>query len=79
LTLAAFGDWKPNAPAFAGAAMPDYRAYIIGFDGHFNGFTPLICTDDAVAIEQAQMLVDGHDVELWQLDRLVIILKHKQD
>ena len=51
--------------------MPEYRAYIVGRDGHFTGFEPLLCADDARAIEKAKRLVDDHDVELWSGERLV--------
>jgi hypothetical protein len=54
--------------------MAEYRAYIVGVDGHFIDFEPLICDDDDGAIEKAKRLVDGHDVELWRGERLVILL-----
>jgi hypothetical protein len=45
--------------------MPDYRAYIIGDDGHFASVEFLRNhPDDATAI-------DGHDIELWDRDRFV--------
>ena len=56
--------------------MPDYRAYIVGDDGHFVDFEPLVCVDDAEATEQAKRLVDGHDVELWEGARLIAVLQH---
>jgi hypothetical protein len=37
--------------------MPDYRAYTVGRDGHFTGFEPLVCADDAEAIEVATRLL----------------------
>jgi hypothetical protein len=55
--------------------MLDYRAYLIGSDGHFYNAVPLKCTSDDEAIEKARQLVDGHDVELWQLDRKVAAFK----
>ena len=55
--------------------MLEYRAYIVGADGHFIEAVDLVCEDDHAAIEKAQALVDGHDVELWQLDRHVTNLK----
>jgi hypothetical protein len=58
------------------ARMPDYRAYIIGHDGHFKTFVPLDCANDDAAKEQARQLVDGHDVELWERDRKIAIF-HK--
>jgi hypothetical protein len=55
--------------------VAEYRAYGVGRDGHFNGFEPLICADDAEAIAKAKRLVDGHDIELWSGARLVIRLE----
>jgi hypothetical protein len=51
--------------------MPDYRAYIVGRDGHFIRSVELLCPDDEQAKTYAKQLVDGHDVELWQRDRLI--------
>jgi len=49
----------------------EYRAYIIGPDGHIQQRIELLCADDDSAKEQAKQFVDGHDVELWQLDRRI--------
>jgi hypothetical protein len=57
--------------------MVEYRAYRVDVDGHFVGFEPLICADDAEAIEIAKRLVNGHDVELWSGERLVTWINHK--
>ena len=57
--------------------MPQYRAYIIGSDGEFQNSVPLECADDAVALKKAKQLVDGHDVELWQLTRKIARFDHK--
>ena len=51
--------------------MPDYRAFLIGPDGRIQNRIELICTDDEDALKHAKQLVDGHDVELWQLDRKI--------
>jgi hypothetical protein len=51
--------------------MPDYRAYLIGSDGHFYKSVVLDEPDEAAAIAAARQLVDGHDVELWQRDRKI--------
>jgi hypothetical protein len=56
-------------------AMAEYRAYLIGSDGHFCDAVHLVCTDDTEAIEKTKRLVNGHDVELWQQDRMVTTLK----
>jgi hypothetical protein len=48
------------------AEMQEYRAYIMGPDGHIQSRVDLRCKDVAEAFELAKQLVDGHDVELWQ-------------
>ena len=45
-------------------------------DGHVHKRVDLRCVDEEEAIELAKQLVDGHDVELWQLDRLIRSVKH---
>jgi len=37
--------------------LAECRAYLIGDDGHFYDSFPLICADDAEAIEMAKKLV----------------------
>jgi hypothetical protein len=59
--------------------MAEYRAYLLGSDDHFRKAVHLICSDDAEAIEKAKQLVDGHDVELWQLDRKIATFSHKAE
>jgi hypothetical protein len=44
--------------------MEEYRAYIIGLDGHIIKTIGLRCANDDTAKEHAKQLVDGHDVEL---------------
>ena len=51
--------------------MSEYRVYIVGSDGHFYDAVPLECADDSEALEKAEQLVDGHDVELWQRARKI--------
>jgi hypothetical protein len=51
--------------------MPEYSVYIIGSDGHFHDAVPIECADDSEAMEKAERLVDGHDVELWQRARKI--------
>ena len=57
--------------------MAEYRAYLVDSDGHFYDVVPLICADDAEAMEKAKRLAVGHDVELWQRDRKVARFDHK--
>lgn len=57
--------------------MPDYFASIIGDDGHFKDFKFIKADDNASAVEAAKGFVDGHDIEVWQLDRKVAVLSSK--
>ncbi len=57
--------------------MQEYRAYLIGRDGHIQKRVELICEDEASAKERAKQLVDGHDVELWQGAVKVATFPHK--
>lgn len=59
--------------------MAEYRAYIIGDDGHFISFRAFVCDTDDDATVWAKQLVDGHDIELWNGERRVIRLSHKKD
>ena len=59
--------------------MPEYRAYIIDYDGHIKSFEPLVFADDVAAISNAKRLVDGHDIEVWQGARKVTVLRRKAD
>jgi hypothetical protein len=58
--------------------MQGYLAYWIGPDGHIIRRADLFCADDEAAKERAQRLADGHDIELWQLDRLIATFPRKQ-
>jgi len=57
--------------------MADYCVYLVGTDGNFCDVVPLVCADDVEAIEHAQRLAVGYDVELWQLDRKIAVLQDK--
>jgi hypothetical protein len=59
--------------------VEEYRAYFVGHDGHFFGYEPLICADDAIAIEKARRLVGKYGIELWNGPRMVILLKHNPE
>ena len=65
--------------ALWGAAMADYRVYLKGDDGHIFKAVGLVCADDADAIKEAKRLLDDHDIELWQLDRMVATFTRKQN
>jgi hypothetical protein len=51
--------------------MPDYRAFLIGPDGHVFHSVVVQEPDDAAAIAAARPLADEHDVELWHEARKV--------
>ena len=59
-----------------GTSMPLYRAYLI-HKGQVWTAVDLNCTDDADARQQAESLLNGHDVELWQRDRRIALLISK--
>jgi hypothetical protein len=40
---------------FSKTGMANYRAYTVGADGHFVGYEPMKCADDAEAIEKAKL------------------------
>ena len=65
-------------PLPIGTLLAEYRAYLIGEDGHFYDVFQLICADDTEAIEMAKKLVIDRDVELWQLDRKIGTFSLKQ-
>jgi hypothetical protein len=55
-----------------------YRIFTIGTDGKFNGPSKnMECEDDDEAVGKAMQAVDGHDLELWDLMRLVARLPGK--
>ncbi len=52
-----------------------YRAYFLDEDGHICQFVALECADDVDAKRQAEQLLDGRDIEVWQHARNIAILK----
>ncbi len=58
--------------------MQDYRAYVIGPDGHIMNRVDLWCQDDEAAKERAKQLVADYDVELWLLNQKVAVFHGKQ-
>lgn len=51
--------------------MRGYRAYILGLDGHVVD----TMRQRQGSHQATKQLVDAHDVELWQLDRLIKTFK----
>jgi hypothetical protein len=53
------------------AAMPTYRAYLIDSNNRVVSFKPVEAGDDDEALQAAQQFVDGRDIEVWHLDRMI--------
>jgi hypothetical protein len=66
-----FSNIVTSHPHHPEAKMTVYRAYIVGLHDRSIGVVQLDCINDESAIKSAGRLVDGHDVELWQMDRPV--------
>jgi hypothetical protein len=56
--------------------MAEYRAYIMGDDGHIQSYLAFVCDGDADAVVWAKHLLDGNDIELWSRGRFVMRLNH---
>ena len=59
--------------------MQHYRVYVIGQDGHFIKSIDLSCEDDNAAIAATKPLIHGHDLELWQQDRMIARFERKPE
>jgi hypothetical protein len=59
--------------------MPEYRAYIIGSDGHFCDANTLNCDNDEAGSQRADNLASAEavDIELWQGTRMVATISRK--
>ena len=55
-----------------------YRAFLFDRTGHVTKRHDFEADDDVQAVQIAQQYVDGHDVEVWQLGRVVGKLKKHQ-
>jgi hypothetical protein len=55
----------------------EYRAFVVGPDGHVVDRHDLVDVDEAEARERARQLADGHDVELWQRDKKLATFRHQ--
>lgn len=51
--------------------MEEYRAFVIGTDGHIINRIDLRCADETEARRLARVAVDAYAVELWQLSRFI--------
>jgi hypothetical protein len=56
--------------------MPHYRIYTMTKDGHIHSApVSFDCDDDRAAIERAETMKDGLDLEVWQERRRVAVLR----
>jgi hypothetical protein len=58
-----------------GVGMTHYRAYLLDQNRHVISVANLQCANEQEARECAQQLVDGNDIELWQLDRRIAVFE----
>ena len=65
---------------YRGLAMPAYRFFLLGKDGHVNRPAPIIdCPDDESAILQAKQILDRRAIEIWNFERFVMRLDPGED
>jgi hypothetical protein len=61
----------------SGPYTTDYRAYVLDRNGRVTKRFDFEADDDTQAMQSAKQYVDGHDVEVWQLARVVGKISHK--
>ena len=54
--------------------MIEYRAYVIGNDGHIVRAIEQVCENDEAAIVEVKTLLLDRTIEIWSGDRFVIRL-----
>ena len=58
--------------------MSGYYVYVIGPDGHIRHRISIVCDDDDEAKRQAEKMVNGHAVELWQQARWIALFEPQE-
>jgi hypothetical protein len=53
----------------------EYRAFFLGGNGHVFASEVIVAENDEEAMLRATRLRDDHDIEVWQLDRKVALIK----
>jgi hypothetical protein len=51
--------------------MEEYRAYVIGQDGHITNRVDIRCSDEKEARRLAKVVANSHSVEHWLADRFI--------
>jgi hypothetical protein len=55
--------------------MPAYRAFLLDQSGHITQPPQVLdCTDDDAAVKEAQKLVNGCNVEVWDRERFIAFI-----
>jgi hypothetical protein len=79
-TLTTMDDRASRRICDRGRAMPAYRFFLLGTDGHVNRPAPLVeCPDDESAILQAKQILDRRAIEIWHFERFVTRLDPEED
>jgi hypothetical protein len=65
------GKFPPLRVISAEGPMRTYRAYPIDRDDRVVDYRAVPANTDREALEKSRQYVDGHDVEVWHLDRMV--------
>jgi hypothetical protein len=52
-------------------AMREYRIYSCDTEGHIIGVKELVAANDKIAEAAAKVLLDGHDLQVWEGKRVV--------
>jgi hypothetical protein len=56
----------------------EYRAFVIGADGHVVDRYDLFCASQDEARDRAKQLVDGQDIELWRGAQKIATFRHTE-
>jgi hypothetical protein len=71
------GMQRALSAAGTGTGMQDYRAFIMDAAGHVSGRQEFDAADDASALRHAQQYAQRDDVEVWQHQRMVGMVRCK--
>ena len=58
--------------------MKEYRAYVLDFEGHVISRVDLVCSQEEIAKQRAEQLVDSNPVELLEGPRRIARFSPKQ-
>ena len=57
----------------------EYRAFFLDKSGHIQRREDFEAVDDKSALQHAKQWIDGADIEVWQLGRVVGKLPHEKE